>query len=424
MTPHNNTVIEYFTYQNHNHKIDTTISNVFPRYITSHTYMSEITINTVLLSTKGDLKKAKVKLDEEDDGELNIERIQSYFRKKTEPQQLGYYEYETYILYLFGYKDGKAGTENKHEMPPPYDNLIAFGDILLIASQERDWQKPCDFTIAQYNKFYESSFGGFESVNGDEESTADEDIEDAEEEEDIASVDDEEDIADEGEVEGSDTEEEKEEAPVKPKKAAAKKAAVMSSGYQKQQQLLSQSNFRELTESDGAPHPQRNTAINRFSFLLDNGFTSESIADLEKSIYITTCKQADKLKVVKHWENAMFKDIYVNIQRSLMANMHPASPIKNTRLMVRLKEGELELKDLALMSSYEMYPEHWKELADRQILMEQKLLEGNKGSATDRFKCNRCGKRECTYYEMQTRSADEPMTIFVNCLNCGKRWRQ
>jgi transcription elongation factor S-II len=58
------------------------------------------------------------------------------------------------------------------------------------------------------------------------------------------------------------------------------------------------------------------------------------------------------------------------------------------------------------------------------MLMEQKLLEGNKGSATDRFKCNRCGKRECTYYEMQTRSADEPMTIFVNCLNCGKRWRQ
>jgi transcription elongation factor S-II len=28
-----------------------------------------------------------------------------------------------------------------------------------------------------------------------------------------------------------------------------------------------------------------------------------------------------------------------------------------------------------------------------------------------------------TYYEMQTRSADEPMTVFVSCLNCGKNWK-
>ena len=120
----------------------------------------------------------------------------------------------------------------------------------------------------------------------------------------------------------------------------------------------------------------------------------------------------------------MFLDIYVNIQRTLMANLHAGSPIQNPRLLGRVKDGELRLEDLPSMTSYEMYPENWKELADRQMLREKKLLEGNKGSATDRFKCNRCGKRECSYYEMQTRSADEPMTIFVNCLNCGKRWRQ
>ena len=76
------------------------------------------------------------------------------------------------------------------------------------------------------------------------------------------------------------------------------------------------------------------------------------------------------------------------------------------------------------MSSYELYPENWKELSDKQLIREQKILEGNKSRATDQFKCKKCGKRECTYYEMQTRSADEPMTIFITCLNCGKHWRQ
>ena len=43
---------------------------------------------------------------------------------------------------------------------------------------------------------------------------------------------------------------------------------------------------------------------------------------------------------------------------------------------------------------------------------------------TDAFRCGRCGKSKCTYYQMQTRSADEPITTFVRCMVCGKRWRE
>jgi DNA-directed RNA polymerase subunit M/transcription elongation factor TFIIS len=39
------------------------------------------------------------------------------------------------------------------------------------------------------------------------------------------------------------------------------------------------------------------------------------------------------------------------------------------------------------------------------------------------FKCGRCKSMKTTYYEMQTRSADEPMTVFVSCHNCGKNWK-
>ena len=44
-------------------------------------------------------------------------------------------------------------------------------------------------------------------------------------------------------------------------------------------------------------------------------------------------------------------------------------------------------------------------------------------ASTDTFTCRICKSKECTYYQMQTRSADEPMTTFVTCINCNNRWK-
>jgi transcription elongation factor S-II len=44
-------------------------------------------------------------------------------------------------------------------------------------------------------------------------------------------------------------------------------------------------------------------------------------------------------------------------------------------------------------------------------------------ATTDLFTCKKCRSKQCTYYQLQTRSADEPMTTFVTCVNCEARWR-
>jgi transcription elongation factor S-II len=46
-------------------------------------------------------------------------------------------------------------------------------------------------------------------------------------------------------------------------------------------------------------------------------------------------------------------------------------------------------------------------------------------ASTDAFQCGKCKQRKCTYFQMQTRSADEPMTTFVSCVThgCGNRWK-
>lgn len=38
--------------------------------------------------------------------------------------------------------------------------------------------------------------------------------------------------------------------------------------------------------------------------------------------------------------------------------------------------------------------------------------------------CGKCKQRKVDYYQKQTRGADEPMTCFCQCLNCGCRWVQ
>jgi len=45
------------------------------------------------------------------------------------------------------------------------------------------------------------------------------------------------------------------------------------------------------------------------------------------------------------------------------------------------------------------------------------------GSKTNLLTCGKCKKRDVTYNQMQTRSADEPMTTFCFCNICGHRWK-
>lgn len=39
-------------------------------------------------------------------------------------------------------------------------------------------------------------------------------------------------------------------------------------------------------------------------------------------------------------------------------------------------------------------------------------------------KCLSCGSHKTTHYQIQTRSADEGMTVYFTCLNCWKKWKK
>lgn len=49
--------------------------------------------------------------------------------------------------------------------------------------------------------------------------------------------------------------------------------------------------------------------------------------------------------------------------------------------------------------------------------------EALKGVDTTTIICPNCGHDEAGHYQVQIRSADEPMTTFYTCTKCFHRWR-
>ncbi len=390
-------------------------------------------LSTVVLSLKGEPRKAQVKLD--DSNKATIETAQTYFRKKTTPMELGYFNYGDQTVYIVGYKDGKSGTENKCTLPAPYDKLVLYGDALLFASKGNGWENPQPFTVADWERLCETAAGHRRpgtSTAAPTKPIVESDSEDQEEEEIIGSdiEEDEEDINEEDDnIDGEEDtsiieEEEEEEKPVTRRKKKVTAAQILT-GFQRQSALIVAEAHNEL-KVDSPLHTDHATrSMKRFQFLVnDHGLSNAHLQKLVQEIFKASIEEANTKHIFPHWDNHLFQEIYNQRQYKLFSNLHPSSPVANPRLLGRVISGELSMIDLPRLTDMELYPENWKKLQDTQLIKEQRWLEGNKSIATTQFQCNRCHKRECTYYEMQIRSADEPMTKFINCLNCGKRWRQ
>lgn len=139
--------------------------------------------------------------------------------------------------------------------------------------------------------------------------------------------------------------------------------------------------------------------------------------NLEKGIYNYALKEAANRKVVKKWDNPYYTQIYLDRLRSIYINL------SNDSLLNHVKDGTVPVKSLAFMTHQEMQPEKWDALIQAKIKKDKSKYDTQQEAMTDTFKCRKCYSNKCSYYQMQTRSADEPMTTFVTCLECANRWK-
>jgi len=380
------------------------------------------TVSVLELRQDGDVAVVNIK---QAGNKLVLKDIQTYLKKKVAPEVITTYNYGTKRVTMIGVTKGKESEVSQHQLPQPYEGAEIYGNlIVLMHSNKVTWDASPSFdafSVPEYEIFYEKACAGELETDVVEEDDIADDVEDVEGEGDEDADDEAEEEEDEINIEAEVEAEEEEEVP-RPR---------VSRRVQKIDPQQLQFNFKSTLVPESVSNievvfacKQRKQIFTVFTKLLSEHCNENDIADLERGIFNATLETAKQRLVPLSWEHVTFEWMYNMISKRTVSNFNPSSYVANLHLIQRWKDGEFTLDQIGSWTPYELNPAHWKDLKDQQFRREKRILEGNLAMATDRFRCSQCKKKMCSYYELQTRSADEPMTIFISCLNCGKHWKQ
>ncbi|KIW51324.1 transcription elongation factor S-II [Exophiala xenobiotica] len=114
--------------------------------------------------------------------------------------------------------------------------------------------------------------------------------------------------------------------------------------------------------------------------------------------------------------------VYKDKVRSLYQNLKNKS---NPGLRKRILIGEVTAARFVTMTHEEMKSKQQRE-EDMKIAkenMDKAMVAQEEKSVSTSLECGKCHQKKVSYSQAQTRSADEPMTTFCECMNCGNRWK-
>lgn len=187
-------------------------------------------------------------------------------------------------------------------------------------------------------------------------------------------------------------------------------------------------------------HPVREYTRQLFANLIGPGAISRNaeISTLNWAVQMARSAGYDPA-----WENAKFRRMYKSKVQWLTTELRrPNHMVALTtavegdqvrvkldvahQLVHRLKTKELDVKNLAKYPADVLWPEGpWAKatMANKKKDLQREQAKAKEEDYNGMFKCRKCGKNKVTYTQAQTRSADEPMTTFFCCINCGNRWK-
>ena len=299
---------------------------------------------------------------------------------------------ETRWLSIFASISEDEENVNQHMLPTPFDEETYSGTIVILATENEDQDD------------YERSATAYVNLKQDEyETLYAEWTFDIEEEE-------------EAELEGEihDEYEEHEEIEVDEKEEEEVPTTKQITHITKPVQVKTKDIFVDCAI--------REKVVQNFTELFGDEVLSKQF---EAEMLLSVQKISIKEGVEVDWGNKVFWNMYRNKAISLYENLKGLDSYVGNKenWLHKLKNKELTITQFVDMNAFDMCPSRWKATIEKIIETEKKLY--SKSDAASIFMwCSGCKKKsKCDYYQMQTRSADEPMTTFVTCLECDKQWK-
>ena len=165
----------------------------------------------------------------------------------------------------------------------------------------------------------------------------------------------------------------------------------------------------------------RQFALTRLSTLLEIPETDTICINLEKCILNYATDRCRELLQEAAWDNYRFSDIYKQKFLQIQHNLRNSSVLKGWIVNKKIKTV-----DVMDMRPEDMWPDgpYAHGIEERIIKDMRKAYAAQEIKNTEGFfTCGRCKSKKTSYYQLQTRSADEPMTTFVSCHNCDRNWK-
>lgn len=287
------------------------------------------------------------------------------------------------FFHFFGSTSGSASNENKHQLPYPLDDINLFGTSYVLKSKNSKQPILISDIEPLTSEEYESKY---EMLMCESDSSSD------------------------GSISESVSEEESEEeveAEAAPKQTKKKNTKVVK-------QII------PLKGDEEPSHP----AQKQFMQTLDKieSLDKSKIKDIENSVFNKTINDIRINWGIPSWDNPTFVGIYIDTARHIFLNISPKTYVGNKYLITRINSEEVNAKLIAFMKPEEMAPERWKSITEAVNNKEMELYNKANMAGVIHY-CKVCKKKtKCSFYQLQTRSADEPMTNFWSCLECNSNW--
>jgi transcription elongation factor S-II len=151
--------------------------------------------------------------------------------------------------------------------------------------------------------------------------------------------------------------------------------------------------------------------------ILNKLINNKSITtDIELSIYNFANEYINKNNI----NSDLLESVYIDKSNELIANIDKSYSLGNDNFLEKILDNSIDPLNIAFMNICEIDPEHWNHIIEKIKFKNEKARNI---ATTDTFQCGKCKERRCTVAQMQTRSADEPMSVFVTCQVCGNTFK-